>query len=170
MGTHFLLHFGMILHYYGTFPLLAEPLQIINIVLHSICFLNLIVLGFTDPGMIPKIFSFYEKVPTRRVPTNYDRHAGILRYSQKQFITPIKGFNLKLKFCTTCLIYRPPRAVHCEDCGVCVEKFDHHCPWIGTCVGKRNYKYFLIFVTILTLISVIIFVETIIVFISLSDF
>lgn len=45
-------------------------------------------------------------------------------------------------------IYRPPRTVHCSICDYCVEKFDHHCPWIGTCVGKRNYVYFVIYIVI----------------------
>lgn len=27
--------------------------------------------------------------------------------------------------------------------------FDHHCVWLGTCIGKRNYKYFMYFITLL---------------------
>lgn len=29
---------------------------------------------------------------------------------------------------------------HCFDCGVCIEGHDHHCPWMGKCVGRKNMK------------------------------
>ena len=39
-------------------------------------------------------------------------------------------------------IYRPPRASHCRICDVCVERLDHHCDWLGLCIGKHNYPSF----------------------------
>lgn len=32
-------------------------------------------------------------------------------------------------------------------------RFDHHCVWLGTCIGKRNYKYFFIFIAFLNLFA-----------------
>ena len=48
--------------------------------------------------------------------------------------------------CTTCNIIRPPGASHCGTCNNCVLHFDHHCGFISNCVGKRNHKYFYLFV------------------------
>ena len=72
--------------------------------------------------------------------------------SKKIIFSNVRGFMKKIKFCETCIVYRPPKASHCRYCDSCVMKFDHHCFWIGNCVGKNNYHDFIIF-----LFSVIIF-------------
>lgn len=60
-------------------------------------------------------------------------------------IAIIKGKEIICSKCKTCNIYRPPRSFHCSDCQACIEVHDHHCPWVGTCVAKRNHRFFLCF-------------------------
>lgn len=63
----------------------------------------------------------------------------------------VDGFFNAKQFCSTCLIRKPLRSKHCSHCNKCVARFDHHCPWVGNCIGAKNHKHFLWF-----LISIIV--------------
>jgi hypothetical protein len=107
--------------------------------LTSMCLL--FVTAFSDPGIMPRQKEFTE---------HYDQRTKSFRVKQpiRVYELVLRGHPFRLKYCTTCNIYRPPRCTHCSVCDNCVERFDHHCPWIGNCVGVRNYAYFFSFVTV----------------------
>lgn len=106
-----------------------------------------------DPGYIPKQLPPFAKGPygapviTKALLEDPSKACAIDR---QYFEVPVNGKMVKMKYCLPCnfysgLIVRPPRTSHCSDCGLCVEKFDHHCPWVGTCIGKKNYRVYLAF-------------------------
>ncbi|CAJ1416513.1 unnamed protein product [Effrenium voratum] len=96
--------------------------------------------ALSDPGIMPRQRDFTE---------HYDERTKVFRTREPQrfYDIVLRGHPLKLKYCKTCNIYRPPRCTHCSVCENCVERFDHHCPWLGNCIGKRNYRLFYGFVS-----------------------
>ena len=50
-------------------------------------------------------------------------------------------------YCNKCLkwYYKHKGTVHCNLCGICIEEYDHHCPYVGKCIGKGNIAYFKVF-------------------------
>jgi palmitoyltransferase ZDHHC9/14/18 len=49
------------------------------------------------------------------------------------------------RFCEKCQIHVAKRTLHCYTCKRCVEDMDHHCPWVGKCIGRHNLYYFYAF-------------------------
>ena len=48
-------------------------------------------------------------------------------------------------FCPYCLVKNKYSSLHCLICQKCIDEFDHHCFWVGNCIGKKNYTLFFIF-------------------------
>ncbi|XP_037654604.1 palmitoyltransferase ZDHHC12 isoform X2 [Choloepus didactylus] len=53
-----------------------------------------------------------------------------------------------LRCCRCCLVVQPLRARHCRECGHCVRRYDHHCPWMENCVGERNHPLFVAYLAL----------------------
>ena len=87
--------------------------------------------GFTEPGVLPR---------ARPLP------AGVEAPPMDVDVATTAGKSCgRMRMCRTCMVYRSSRCSHCSFCDVCVLDFDHHCPWVGNCVGRRNYRMFVAF-------------------------
>jgi DHHC palmitoyltransferase len=122
------------------------------LILSILSLIFLVQTALLDPGIIPPCSSpIKAPVPLRTVP-RVGPDSVVVHQQVPVQIGGAAGF----RYCATCNIFRPPRAKHCNSCNVCVEQFDHHCPWVGNCIGMRNYRFFVWFITTLSLLTCII--------------
>ncbi|MFQ6648472.1 hypothetical protein Gotur_020892 [Gossypium turneri] len=125
--------------------------SVINIVLGVKLVQDLILLLLTsgrDPGIIPRNSHPPElEEDGSTMSTDWlgsQSSAGVPNLPPTKDVV-VNGVIVKVKYCQTCMLYRPPRCSHCSICNNCVERFDHHCPWVGQCIGKVCYASVLIF-------------------------
>lgn len=97
----------------------------------------LLLTSARDPGIVPR--NSHPPEEEFRYESAASMEAGGRQTPSLQFPRTkeviVNGLPVRVKYCDTCMLYRPPRCSHCSVCNNCVERFDHHCPWVGQCIG-----------------------------------
>ena len=91
--------------------------SILYLVISFLLFILFFILAFLDPGTL----------------TNN---------KYKDVLDIIEQGELLEYYCPKCLIKMDFRTKHCVICEKCVDDFDHHCFWVGNCIGKKNFSLF----------------------------
>eukprot|EP00249_Psilotum_nudum_P020640 c27789_g1_i1 orf=734-1756(+) len=65
------------------------------------------------------------------------------------------------RFCIFCKRPKPPGAHHCRSCKACVLEMDHHCPFVGNCIGAANQRHFILFLLYAVLSNIYVLVMSI---------
>ncbi|KAL9425170.1 hypothetical protein AB3S75_032161 [Citrus x aurantiifolia] len=120
-------------------PFFNYPVLIGGLLLTVLDFTFLFMTSGRDPGIIPRNAQppeLDESVDLNTPSIEWISNKDVKLPRTKDLI--VNGHSVRVKFCDTCLLYRPPRASHCSICNNCIQKFDHHCPWVGQCIGLEG--------------------------------
>ncbi|KAF2703940.1 zf-DHHC-domain-containing protein [Pleomassaria siparia CBS 279.74] len=113
--------------------------------LFCVCISSFIHASGSDPGILPR--NLHPFPPTS--PEEDPLSVGPPTTEWTMVVSATaegSAMEVPTKYCKSCNIWRPPRAHHCRVCDNCIETQDHHCVWLNNCVGRRNYRYFFVFV------------------------
>lgn len=116
-----------------------RPAEAAQLILAGIGLVCLVLVNIIDPGTV------------HRCPDNTGSEPPLTATRDSVRLTLSASDSSAHKWCRTCLLWRPPRASHCGVCNRCYERYDHHCPWVGTCIAKNNQKWFIAFVLLMAM-------------------
>ena len=129
MIVFFLIHlFSIILNYFILMPCYVDRFSKINILYIILTFITIgfyFVLFFSDPGYLDNQNSHYCNLLEV-----LDDGKDVIKYCPMTFIL-IEGNS---KFCLICQKH--------------IKGFNHHCYWVGNCIGENNFNKFMIFICI----------------------
>ena len=92
---------------------------------------NLFRTSFSDPGIIPRAThqeaqDIERQMEAQNGGANGGANGSAYRPPPRTKEVMVKNISIKLKYCFTCKIFRPPRASHCSLCDNCVERYDNY--------------------------------------------
>ncbi|XP_061659115.1 palmitoyltransferase ZDHHC23-A [Syngnathoides biaculeatus] len=161
--------------YYATHKRKRRTLFFLTLALYSLAYMYYLFIAEIVPrGDVSRmqlctvtagvIFTIVSLVRTKRGPgfvsttreedTEDSPHLTGSVQSEETSDFPVSRPSGKWSKCPVCKIARPPRAGHCRTCGACVQRLDHHCVWINSCVGQGNHRSFLLTLCVFLLTSV----------------
>ena len=94
--------------------------SLIYLTVSFLLFVLFLVLSFSDPGKL-------------------------INNEDSSMLDIVEKGELLEDYCPKCLIKINYRTKHCLICEKCVDEFDHHCFWVGNCIGKNNFSLFFVF-------------------------
>jgi DHHC palmitoyltransferase len=95
-----------------------------------------------DSNEFIKKLTISKPIPSKPEPSSPRIYSQEDSVDQKNNDLQDKYIEIGSTFCDTCLNEKPVRARHCSECKQCVAMFDHHCPFLGTCIGEKNKLLF----------------------------
>jgi len=93
-------------------------------------------------------FELRERVRATSESIGRRRSQALCALGQSEYVDLLNKGSFK-QVCVVCRITREMRSHHCKECGRCVRRLDHHCPWIDNCVGIGNQRTFYCFIVLL---------------------
>ena len=114
---------------------------------------------FTEPGFLPTLTSIHEAVedPIKFIKTKPQidslnklymdfcpsEEPDAITDEYVLFLHKNPPSDKTFYACSSCHIFRPTNNTsHCRECNKCVYQFDHHCGFLGKCIGARNRSNF----------------------------
>jgi hypothetical protein len=124
-----ILHISFIILYATIFKSIPFYMKWILILIYINCFLCHMFIYLFNPG-IPSIDHFLK---------NFLKSEKYMKMTEEK-----KKFYYTCEICN--IIFKYTECIeHCEECDICVKKYDHHCFWTGKCITKKNILAFYFF-------------------------
>lgn len=105
---------------------------------------------YNGPGRVPPPRVLPDSQPSL-LPPDFASALTIGRFHKERQFGPSDGW------CGKCNYWKPPLAHHCSQCGKCSMWMDHHCNCSAQCVGFRNLRCFIVWLSYACGLHVVIF-------------